>query len=107
MKRVAVFLLVLLLFAFASVTGVTLLRGASVTPVQEVQDVVLLRCTQTEHEPIGVAQSSSSPGAPEIKADTSCAEALASLLNAGFKIESARGDDIFIYTLVRQRFSRL
>jgi hypothetical protein len=65
-------------------------------------DVVLLRCTETASHPIGVAQSSSSAGAPVIAPDTSCAQALSDLLDAGFRIHSARGEDIFIYTLIRR-----
>ena len=99
MSKPRVIMVVASLVVFISLAGtLALVQGTSAGPKR---DVVLLRCTETAGQPIGVAQSSSSAGAPVIAADTSCAQALADLLNAGFRIQAARGEDIFIYTLVR------
>ncbi len=99
MKRVAIILSFVSGLAVVLVTATLVLNQAvSATPSR---DVVLLRCLETASEPIGVAQSSSSPSAPVIMADSSCAAALASLLNANFKIADVHGDDVFLYTLVR------
>ena len=66
-------------------------------------EVVQLRCTQTGGNSVGVADSSSSAGAPSFAFDTSCSQAIADLLDDGFEIRAARGDDQFLYTLVKER----
>jgi hypothetical protein len=66
-------------------------------------EVVQLRCTQTGSNGVGVADSSSSAGAPAFTFDTNCAQAIADLLDDGFVIQSARGEDQFLYTLVNGR----
>ncbi|HEX9443133.1 MAG TPA: hypothetical protein VGA73_03395 [Candidatus Binatia bacterium] len=72
-------------------------RGA----LAPVGDVVVLRCTETASEAVGIAQSDSSFGAPAFAADTSCAAALASLVKKGFKFQAVHGADVFLYTMVR------
>jgi hypothetical protein len=64
-------------------------------------EVVLLRCTQTGSQSVGVADSSSSAGAPTFAFDTSCSQALADLLDDGFEFQAVRGDDQFLYTMVK------
>jgi hypothetical protein len=68
-------------------------------------EVVQLRCTQTGSNAVGVADSSSSAGAPTFTFDTNCSQAIADLLDDGFEIHAARGDDQFLYTLIKERRS--
>ena len=100
MKRVVV--LLLFLVAFGSGPGL-IVRSATASDAP--QDVVILWCVIQDGSPrpVNVVASSSSPGAPTITDNTSCAAALASLLTAGFKQTnvSAVMGTVQLFTLIR------
>jgi hypothetical protein len=74
---------------------------APTTQARSGNEVVLLRCTQTTSQSVGVADSSSSAGAPTFAFDASCSQALADLLDDGFEFEATRGNEQFLYTMVK------
>ena len=96
-KASGVALLVVFALSFVLAPSTEARSGGSHT------EVVQLRCTQTGSNAVGVADSSSSAGAPTFTFDTNCSQAIADLLDDGFEIHAARGDDQFLYTLVKER----
>ncbi len=79
------------------------------------KEVVLVRCQEVQAfdpgppptftlSPYEVANSNSSAGAPPIDREMNCAQALANLRNAGFKITRVKGDaSNVLYTLQSRR----
>lgn len=96
-----------------SVLAVILAISFSLVPATSARpagDVVILQCFPSyegnpENPNIRVSASSSSENAPVIESDTDCAQALADLINAGFKIKDVQPADVNggsgYYTLVR------
>lgn len=109
MNRIVFNLLSITLFSLTMIVGLLgLSRDVSADGSKE---VVLVRCqesfvfdpgpppTQTI-TPYEVANSSSSAGAPPVDRGMNCAQALANLRNAGFKITRVKGDvNNVLYTL--------
>ena len=96
-RRSALFAAVFVLAAALVGGNFAVSRGAAAPA----GDVVVLLCTQTASEEVGIAQSDSSFGAPVFTADTSCAAALASLVKKGFRFQAVHGGDVFLYTMVK------
>lgn len=97
-RRIAIFAAV---FVLAAGVAGNFAIGRSAPVPAPTADVVLLRCTQTANEEVGIAQTDSSFGAPVFTDNTSCAAALSSLIKKGFRFQAVHGDDVFLYTMVK------
>ena len=98
-RPVIIFAAVFVLVAAVAV-NLALSRSASV-PAPGI-DVVLLRCTQTASDGAGSARTDSgSFGRPVFLDDSSCAAALTSLINKGYRFQAINGEDVFLYTMVK------
>ncbi len=105
MKRIVVISLFAVALIFVSVLGITSLSsvGIAAPPSDEVVIVMCGARFDLTPPPINVQAASSSVNAPTVTTETSCAQALADLLDGGFKIKDVQPvfSDGALYTLVR------
>ena len=85
MKKASVILISLL---------VLMLGNAWLTPNAFAKDAAILVCSASGADPVIVQNYTASAGAPSIAVGTSCADAIATLLDAKFKIRHVESGDL-------------
>lgn len=93
MRRTVIILLFALFFVFVLVLDIASLKSDAFAQSQpsEVVNLICMGDFWVSPPSFSVVASSSSAGAPPIPLGTTCAQALANLLNADFKIKDVQG----------------